>query len=430
MKEQRAYVFKKVVIRDPQSTWHNQKVDIQVEDGCITKIAPNLSGYDPKTEVVFTSASYSEVNVMPGWVDPHVEGGEPGYEARETLHSLSECAVNGGFTTVGLMPSLQPVTRTVEHFRSLQQLSKDAAVRIIPHVSITDEDSGPTAVYEMRDAGAKLFTNGFDTYLEEGPMITSMQYGKAAGIRIGCSTDIPSLRQDGLVYETAFSAGLGLPTIPNIAETYAVKRLLELHNYTNGMLHVLCLTSPAAIDLWQEAMALGSELSFSVGLPYLLHNEECLRDFDSHFKISPPWQDEATQKALCAKVMSKDFKGMITSYHQPRSIEDKEVEFGYAASGMATLDFGITDWLTTVDSVDFDHLVNIVSRNARKLLALDDAVVEEGNIADFTLLASCDDTNGLPRNARSIAYNIHRASSSPSWFVPGVFVNAEYHSNG
>ena len=57
MKEQRAYVFKKVVIRDPQSTWHNQKVDIQVEDGCITKIAPNLSGYDPKTEVVFTSAS-------------------------------------------------------------------------------------------------------------------------------------------------------------------------------------------------------------------------------------------------------------------------------------------------------------------------------------------------------------------------------------
>ena len=140
-------------------------------------------------------------------------------------------------------------------------------------------------------------------------MITAMQYVKAAGIRIGCSTHIPSLRQDGLVYETAFSAGLGLPTIPNIAETYAVKRLLELHNYTSGMLHVLCLTSPTAIDLWQEAMDSGSVLSFSVGLPYLLHSEGCLRDFDSHFKISPPWQDAATQKALCAKVMSKDFKG-------------------------------------------------------------------------------------------------------------------------
>ena len=430
MKEQKSYVFKKVVVRDPHSAWHNQKVDIQVEGGCITKIAPDLSGYDSSIEVLFNNESFSEVNVMPGWVDPHVEGGEPGFEARETINSLSQSAIHGGFTTLGLMPSLQPVTQTVEHFRSLQQLSKDAAVRIIPHVAITDENSGPTAVYEMRDAGAKLFTNGFDTYLEEGPMITAMQYVKAAGIRIGCSTDIPSLRQDGLVYETAFSARLGLPTIPNFAETYAVKRLLELHNYTSGMLHVLCLTSPTAIDLWQEAMDSGSVLSFSVGLPYLLHSEGCLRDFDSHFKISPPWQDAATQKALCAKVMSKDFKGMITSYHQPRSIEDKEVEFGYAASGMATLDFGITDWLTAIDHVDFDHLVNILSRNARNVLALEDAVIAEGNKADFTFLALCSDTSSLQRNARSIAYNIHQASSAPSWYIPGVFVNAEYHSNG
>ena len=430
MKEQKSYVFKKVVVRDPHSAWHNQKVDIQVEGGCITQIAPDLSGYDSSIEVLFNNESFSEVNVMPGWVDPHVEGGEPGFEARETINSLSQSAIHGGFTTLGLMPSLQPVTQTVEHFRSLQQLSKDAAVRIIPHVAITDENSGPTAVYEMRDAGAKLFTNGFDTYLEEGPMITAMQYVKAAGIRIGCSTHVPSLRQDGLVYETAFSSGLGLPTIPNIAETYAVKRLLELHNYTSGMLHVLCLTSPAAIDLWQEAMDSGAVLSFSVGLPYLLYSEGCLRDFDSHFKISPPWQDAATQKALCAKVMSKDFKGMITSYHQPRSIEDKEVEFGYAASGMATLDFGITDWLTAIDHVDFDHLVNILSRNARNVLALEDAVIAEGNKADFTFLALCSDTSSLQRNARSIAYNIHQASSAPSWYIPGVFVNAEYHSNG
>ena len=430
MREQKAYVFKKVVIRDPQSTWHNQKVDIQVEDGCITKIASNLSGYDPSSEVNFSQEAFSEVNIMPGWVDPHVEGGEPGFEARETIKSLSQSAVNGGFTTLGLMPSLRPVTRTVEHFRSLQQLSKDVAVRIIPHVSITDDDSGPTAVYEMRDAGAKLFTNGFDTHLQEGPMITAMQYGKTAGIRIGCSTDIPSLRQDGLVYETTFSAGLGLPTLPNIAETYSVKRLLEIHSYTSGMLHVLCLTSPEAINLWQEAMDSGSELSFSVGLPYLLYNEECLRDFDSHFKIYPPWQDAATQKALCAKVMSKDFKGMITSYHQPRSIEDKEVEFGYAASGIATLDYGITDWLTAMDSVDFDHLVNILSRNARKLLALENVVVDTGNKADFTFLASSNNTNSLQRDTRSIAYNIHRASSFSSWYIPGVFVNAEYHSNG
>lgn len=430
MREQRAYVFKKVAIRDPQSTWHNQTVDIRVEDGCISKIAPDLSGHDPNTEVFFDQDAFSEVNVMPGWVDPHVEGGEPGFEARETLLSLSQSAVQGGFTTLGLMPSLQPVTQTVEHLRSLQQLSGNLPIRIIPHVAVTDDDDGPTAVYEMRDAGAKLFTNGFDTHLQEGPMITAMHYGKAAGVRIGCSTDIPSLRQDGLVYETAFSAGLGLPTLPNIAETYAVKRLLELQNYTSGMLHLMCLTSPNAINLWQDAMESTAELSFSVGIPYLLYNEECLLDFDSRYKISPPWQDALTQKALCEQVIAKGFKGMITSYHQPRSIEDKEVEFGYAAPGMATLDFGVVDWLTQLEAIDFDHLVNIVSRNARSMFDLDAAVIAEGNQADFTFLAATNDSFNLQRNARSIAYNTHRASSAPSWYVPGVFVNAEYHSNG
>ena len=46
----------------------------------------------------------------------------------------------------------------------------------------------------MRDAGALLPTVLY--HLQEGPMI-AMQYGKAAGVRIGCSTTRPFLRQDG-----------------------------------------------------------------------------------------------------------------------------------------------------------------------------------------------------------------------------------------
>ena len=62
------------------------------------KIAPDLSGHDPNTEVFFDQDAFSEVNVMPGWVDPHVEGGEPGFEARdiESL-SLSQSAAYRGF---------------------------------------------------------------------------------------------------------------------------------------------------------------------------------------------------------------------------------------------------------------------------------------------------------------------------------------------
>ena len=45
--------------------------------------------------------------------------------------------------------------------------------------------------------------------------------------------------------------------------------------------------------LWSQRLN-----EFFCGYSYLLYNEECLCDFDSQYKISPPWQDAVTQKAL------------------------------------------------------------------------------------------------------------------------------------
>ena len=428
MKKQSAYVFKKVVVRDPKSTWHNQKVDIQVEHGVIVKIAEDIAVSDSADAVVFDKDKLLEVNVMPGWVDPHVEGGEPGFEARETLISLSKAAVHGGFTALGMMPNVKPITNTVEHLRSLQHLSANLEVNVIPHVALTDKDGGPSPVYEMRDAGAALFTNGFQAYLEEAQWITTMQYGNAAGIRTASSIYNPSLVQEGIVYDSVFSSGLGLPTIPNIAESYSIQQLLSLHEYTGGKLHLLCLTNPESVKLWEQAQKKDPGLSYAVGIPYLLYNEEALKDFDSQYKVFPPWQNSAVQKKLNDVVMSKDFMGMLTTYHQPRTIEEKQVELGYALPGMATLDYGVIDWLSEMDELDYDHLTEILSRRARVILGLDEAVIQEGSMADFTFLAQGKEK--MPRKeARSSAFNVNLHSAYSKWSVEGIVVNGKFHSN-
>ena len=429
MKKQGAYVFQKVVVRDPKSTWHNQKVDIQVEHGVIVQIAEDIAVSDSAVAVAFDKDNVLETNVMPGWVDPHVEGGEPGFEARETLSSLSKAAVHGGFTALGMMPNLKPFTNTVEHLRSLQHLSANLEVNVVPHVALTDKDGGPSPVYEMRDAGATLFTNGFKAHIEEGQWITSMQYGNAAGIRTACSIYNPSLIQEGLVYDSVFSSGLGLPTIPSIAESYAIRQLLTLHEYTGGKLHMLCLTNPESVKLWEQAQKKDAALSYAIGIPYLLYNEEALKDFESQYKVFPPWQNSSVQKELNNAVMSKDFMGMLTTYHQPRTIEEKQVELGYALPGMATLDYGVIDWFSEMDDLDYDHLTEILSRRARAILGLHDAVIQEGSMADFTFLA--EGMKAMPRKkAQSIAYNVSLHSTHSKWSVAGVVVNGKFHSNG
>ena len=100
--------------------------------------------------------------------------------------------------------------------------------------------------------------------------------------------------------------------------------------------------------------------------------------------------------------------------------------------GMATLDFGVTigylKWMT----LDFDHLVNIAkSKCAFNVRFRCCCYCRRAIQADFTFLASRITIPLISNEMHSlIAYNTHRASLASSWYVPGVFVNAEYHSNG
>ena len=46
--------------------------------------------------------------VMPGMFDAHVHFREPGFEAKETIASGAEAAINGGITGVVMMPNTSP----------------------------------------------------------------------------------------------------------------------------------------------------------------------------------------------------------------------------------------------------------------------------------------------------------------------------------
>ena len=118
-------LFRAVKIMDPGGKWHGQIVDIRVNEGLIAEIGSDLplNGAD---EIPLPQASVST-----GWIDLEAIGGDPGFEHREDIASLTRAAAAGGFTKVGLRPETEPVIHDKSGVSYLLQQSRLAAVSAV-----------------------------------------------------------------------------------------------------------------------------------------------------------------------------------------------------------------------------------------------------------------------------------------------------------
>jgi len=98
----RTYI-KAVKIINPASQWHNQSVNLLVDDGVITEINPSGK---IKSDILIEE---KELYASGSWLDMRVFSGEPGQEYREDFESLANVLEAGGFGSALLMPNTNPV---------------------------------------------------------------------------------------------------------------------------------------------------------------------------------------------------------------------------------------------------------------------------------------------------------------------------------
>ncbi|HCQ13156.1 MAG TPA: dihydroorotase, partial [Flavobacterium sp.] len=93
-------IIREAKIIDPKSPFHNQVVDVQINNGTIEKIGQNLSKADD-----FEELKQSDLLISQGWFDSSVSLGEPGFEDRETIENGLNVAAKSGFTGIALQPN-------------------------------------------------------------------------------------------------------------------------------------------------------------------------------------------------------------------------------------------------------------------------------------------------------------------------------------
>ena len=142
-------LLKGVTIIDPSSPFHQQQVDVFLQNGFLAEIGVVQRSADQ-------TIGMDGLFVMPGFVDLFADFSDPGYEFRETLQSGAKAAAHGGYTDVFLLPNTNPVVSQKSGVEYIVQRGKGLPVTLHPIGAITKNAEGKdlAEMYDMRASGA------------------------------------------------------------------------------------------------------------------------------------------------------------------------------------------------------------------------------------------------------------------------------------
>ena len=345
-----------------------------------------------------------------GWFDMNAAFGDPGYEHKEDLQSGLAAAAAGGFTGLALLPNTKPVTQTKNAVSYLTMGNRSNLTQIHPIAAVTIDTKGEelTEMIDLHEAGAIAFSDGTEPLWHSDILMKTLQYlQKFNGLLITRPEDV-HLSKFGVMNEGAESTILGMKGIPNLAEEIIVQRDLELLNYAGGRLHFSNISSTKSLDLIKKAKKTGLEVTCDIASFQVSFDDTALGSFDTNLKIKPPFRTKDNNSGLI-KGLKDGVIDVITSSHQPQDVESKKLEFDLAELGVTSLQTVGHNLVELSEKVDWELLIDKITKAPRELLGIDQPKIEEGEIAELTLL---DPHVEWEYNAQT---NLSKSENSPYW---------------
>lgn len=341
----------------------DQVVDVLVQDGVITAIAPSITVIPARAEMI---AGQGKI-LLPGLVDLYSHSGEPGNESRETLESLLQAGQAGGFTRLGILPSTEPAIDNPAMVEKM--LARRAAVaranpslpHLYPWAAMTQGAQGQQMTELAELAEAPTIAGFADGRAIQNPLLTQrlLQYLQPLGKPVALFSCDCTLRDSGVAREGPFSLIYGLVGDPASSETAALAALLECVAEVGSPVHLMRLSTARGVELVQQAKGRGLPVTASTTWMHLLFSAKDLDSYDPNLRLAPPLGNPEDQAALIEGVKA-GVVDAIAIDHTPYAYEDKTVGFPSAPSGAIGLELALgLLWDTFVTHGDWSPLTLI-----------------------------------------------------------------------
>jgi dihydroorotase len=368
---------------DPANGIEDQ-LDLHIEDGRVKAVGPAPSGFRAEQ----TIDADGQV-VCPGLIDLWVRLREPGEERKATIASETIAAAAGGITTLCCPPDTLPIIDTPAVAEMIRQhAERIGRCRVRPIGALTQGLAGEhlSEMAALRDAGCAVVSNTDRPLKNTLVQRRAMEYATTFGLVCMLQPLDHALADNGCAHEGLVSTRLGLPGIPEAAETVAVARDLALARQTGARLHFRGLSSGEGVRKFGRARFENRLFSADVAIHHLHLTDEDTAGFDSNCHVLPPLRSAADRDAL-RKAVAEGVIEAICSDHQPHERDAKTNPFPDTAPGISGLDTLLPLTLKLVDEgvLDlFDALERLTAGPAR-LLGLPYGRLEPGRSADVCI---------------------------------------------
>ncbi|MDR3623108.1 MAG: dihydroorotase [Paludisphaera borealis] len=358
--------------------------------------------------------------VCPGLIDLHVHLREPGNEEDETIATGAASALAGGVTSVACMPNTIPPidTQAAAEFVVLQgQRARQANVYPVGAVSKGRKGEELAALGQLVAGGAVAFTDDGAPVANAGLMRRALEYSKMFDLVIMQHCQVPELTVGGVMNEGFESMRLGLGGMPAAAEDIMVARDIRLAEITGGRLHIQHISTARSVELVREGKARGIKVTAEACPHHFSLTDECLRTFDSNFKMNPPLRTAADVEAVIEGLKDGTIEILATD-HAPHAREKKMRELDQAPFGIVGLETLIPITVKTLiepGHLTWPEVIRKLTINPAELLRIPKGTLRPGADADVTVIDASTTWTIDPTQFRSKSKNTPYAG----WEVRG-----------
>ena len=360
-------------------------MDIFVEDGIIKEKAESI---EKQADTVIDAAG---CYVMPGLIDLHVHFRDPGLTYKEDIETGSKAAAKGGFTTVCCMPNTKPVVDNVETVKYIiEKGEKTGLTNVLPVGAVTKNMAGIeiTDVEELKKAGICAISEDGKSVMNSGVYRKAMKNAAKANVPVLAHCEDINLVEGGVINLGDKSSELGVKGISNAVEDVIAMRDIMLAKETGATLHLCHCSTKDSVEMVKRAKEEGRKVTAEVCPHHFSMCSDDITSNDGNFKMNPPLRAREDMEALI-KGLQDDIMDVISTDHAPHSAEEKAKDLEHAPFGIVGLETSVA--LTVTNLVKKGYLTPMqmaakMSYNPAKVLGIPKGTLDEGKIADITII--------------------------------------------
>jgi len=391
--------------------------DICITDGRVAAVGHIPDGFTAEREI-----DASGLVVCPGFVDLGARLREPGMEFKADIRSETRAAAASGITTLCQPPDTDPITDTPAVAELVAKRGRQAGMaRVLPIGALTQALAGEqlSEMADLKDAGCVAVSNAGRPITNSQVLRRALEYAGTYDLTVFLHPQDYWLSNGGCAHEGPLSTRLGLPGIPEAAETAAVAMMVAMVQQLGVRVHFCRLSTARATQMVSRARHDSLPISADVAAHQLHLTEADIGDFDAMCHVIPPLRTPHDRDGLRVGVA----QGVLTavcSDHQPHEADAKLAPFPATEPGISALETLLPLTLSLVDkgTLPLSDAVARLTSGPAEILGIDAGSLGVGALADvcifdpsarFTLAAETMRSRGrnTPFLGRELGGRVH-----------------------